>query len=64
MFLHLTAPMIVCGDLHGQFNDLMRIFESQGFPHYRNYLFLGDYVDRGSQSVELIRFMFACKVQL
>jgi len=62
MLLKINGPVIVCGDLHGQFNDVMRIFESEGFPHVRNYLFLGDYVDRGQQQIELILFMFACKV--
>ncbi|KAF7635899.1 Serine/threonine-protein phosphatase [Meloidogyne graminicola] len=64
MFLRLEAPMVVCGDLHGQLNDVMRIFDAEGFPHMRNYLFLGDYVDRGQQSVELILFMFACKANI
>lgn len=63
MLLKLGAPINICGDLHGQFNDLMRIMDSEGFPNVRSYLFLGDYVDRGAQSVELILFMFACKVR-
>uniref|UniRef100_A0A914KGS9 Serine/threonine-protein phosphatase n=1 Tax=Meloidogyne incognita TaxID=6306 RepID=A0A914KGS9_MELIC len=63
MFLRLDTPVVVCGDLHGQFNDVVRIFDAEGFPHMRNYLFLGDYIDRGQQSVELILFMFACKVR-
>ncbi|KAF7629882.1 Serine/threonine protein phosphatase [Meloidogyne graminicola] len=57
MLLKLGVPINICGDLHGQFNDLMRIMDSEGFPHVRSYLFLGDYVDRGAQSVELILFM-------
>ncbi|CAK5081894.1 unnamed protein product [Meloidogyne enterolobii] len=61
MLLKLGTPVNICGDLHGQFNDLMRIMDSEGFPHCRSYLFLGDYVDRGAQSMELILFMFACK---
>lgn len=63
MFLRLDTPVVVCGDLHGQFNDVVRIFDAEGFPHMRNYLFLGDYIDRGQQSVELILFMFACKAR-
>lgn len=61
VLLRINAPVIICGDLHGQFNDLIRIFNSEGFPDTRNYLFLGDYVDRGTQSVELILFMLAIK---
>nr|CAD2159966.1 unnamed protein product [Meloidogyne enterolobii] len=60
MLLKIGTPVNICGDLHGQFNDLMRIMDSEGFPHCRSYL-LGDYVDRGAQSVELIVFMLACK---
>nr|CAD2170645.1 unnamed protein product [Meloidogyne enterolobii] len=63
MLLKIGTPVNICGDLHGQFNDLMRIMDSEGFPHCRSYLFLGDYVDRGAQSVELILFMLACKVR-
>lgn len=63
MFLKIRPPVIVCGDLHGQLNDVLRMFDSVGYPNQRTYLFLGDYVDRGRQSLELILFMFACKVR-
>ena len=63
MLVELEAPLHVCGDIHGQYYDLLRIFEHCGYPGEYNYLFLGDYVDRGKQSLETIALLLAYKIK-
>mmetsp|Transcript_61483 Transcript_61483/g.140584 ORF Transcript_61483/g.140584 Transcript_61483/m.140584 type:complete len:307 (-) Transcript_61483:137-1057(-) len=63
MFLELEVPLKVCGDVHGQYSDLLRLFDYGGFPPEANYLFLGDYVDRGKQSLETICLLLVYKVK-
>lgn len=61
--LQLSPPVKIVGDIHGQYHDLIRIFNSCGFPPHTNYLFLGDYVDRGYKSLELILLLLCFKIK-
>ncbi|KAK5992821.1 Serine/threonine-protein phosphatase PP-Z [Cladobotryum mycophilum] len=61
--LELDAPVKIVGDVHGQYTDLIRMFEMCGFPPMSNYLFLGDYVDRGKQSLETILLLLCYKLK-
>lgn len=72
MTLTLRCPIKIFGDIHGQYSDLMRFFDLWGTPtdslkdgdiESFDYLFLGDYVDRGSNSLETILLLLALKAK-
>ena len=60
--LNIKAPLYVFGDIHGQFSDMIHFLEMTGLPPNNKFLFMGDYVDRGSNSIEVCALLFAMKI--
>ena len=61
--IEVQPPVTIVGDIHGQFYDMQEMFKVSGMPPETNYLFMGDYVDRGYYSVETLLLLFALKVK-
>jgi len=59
----ISSPVTICGDIHGQYHDLQELFKKGGYCPQTNYIFMGDFVDRGFYSVETFLLLLALKVR-
>ena len=60
--VQLKSPIIIVGDIHGNITDLLNMFNKFGYPPKNKYLFLGDYVDRGSYGTEVMIILMVIKI--
>uniref|UniRef100_A0A7N2MXC8 protein-serine/threonine phosphatase n=1 Tax=Quercus lobata TaxID=97700 RepID=A0A7N2MXC8_QUELO len=57
----VNSPITICGDIHGQFHDLMKLFQTRGHVPETNYILMGDFVDRGYNSLEVFTILLLLK---